>query len=155
MNIASHFPSNTVSPDLGPKMYNAYAAKDGPGCLGSTRLHMDMADAVNIMVHSERTPDGAPGCAAWDIFRSDDAFKIRQFLRQKFKGRVQKDPIHAQDFFLDSELRRELYDQYGVKSFRIYQRPGEAVFIPAGCAHQVRQCFIENPQHYLIMVCHR
>ena len=24
-----------------------------------------------------------------------------------------------------------------IGSFRIYQRPGEAVFIPAGCAHQV------------------
>ena len=137
MNIASHFPSNTVSPDLGPKMYNAYAAQDGPGGKGSTRLHLDMADAVNIMVHSEMTASGDPGCAAWDIFRADDATKIRMFLKRKFKGQVQSDPIHAQNFFLDSELRKELYEQLGVKSFRVYQRPGEAVFIPAGCAHQV------------------
>ncbi|KIK50244.1 hypothetical protein GYMLUDRAFT_114845, partial [Collybiopsis luxurians FD-317 M1] len=26
-----------------------------------------------------------------------------------------------------------------VYSFRVYQRPSEAVFIPAGCAHQMSQ----------------
>jgi lysine-specific demethylase 3 len=47
------------------------------------------------------------------------------------------DPIHGQQFYLDEELRGELFQRAGVMSFRVYQRPGEAVFIPAGCAHQV------------------
>ncbi|KAJ7853152.1 hypothetical protein B0H14DRAFT_3136940 [Mycena olivaceomarginata] len=38
---------------------------------------------------------------------------------------------------LDSILRRRLWAKYGVQSYRVYQRPGEAIFIPAGCAHQV------------------
>lgn len=118
-------------------MYNAFASKDEPGSKGSTRLHMDMADAVNIMQYAEKTPDGAPGSAAWDIFRAEDSLKIRQFLKKHFKGQYQNDPIHAQSFYLDVELRKKLFEEYGVKSFRIYQRPGEAVFIPAGCAHQV------------------
>lgn len=137
LNIASHFPTNTVVPDLGPKMYNAYASSDTPGSKGSTRLHMDMADAVNIMLHSELTADGAPGCAAWDIFRAEDSRLLRKFFKKNFKGKYQNDPIHAQTFYLDPELRKQLFDEFGVKSFRIYQRPGEAVFIPAGCAHQV------------------
>lgn len=118
-------------------MYNAYASKEDPGSKGSTRLHMDMADAVNIMLHAELTPDGAPGSAAWDIFRAEDSLHLRQFLKKRFKGQYQNDPIHAQTFYLDTALRKELFDEYGVKSYRIYQRPGEAVFIPAGCAHQV------------------
>lgn len=118
-------------------MYNAYASSDTPGSKGSTRLHMDMADAVNIMLHAETTPDGAPGCAAWDIFRAEDSVHLRAFFKKNFKGQYQNDPIHAQQFYLDPTLRAQLFAEYGVRSFRIYQRPGEAVFIPAGCAHQV------------------
>ncbi|KAG8218303.1 hypothetical protein J3R82DRAFT_3917 [Butyriboletus roseoflavus] len=137
LNIASHFPSNTVAPDLGPKMYNAMASFESAGSKGSTRLHMDMADAVNIMTYATPTPDGKSGCAAWDLFRACDADKLRLFLRRKFKGSYQHDPIHSQQFYLDSALRKELFDLYGIRSHRIYQKPGEAVFIPAGCAHQV------------------
>ncbi|KAI0751497.1 hypothetical protein C8Q80DRAFT_1309487 [Daedaleopsis nitida] len=137
LNIASHFPSNAIAPDLGPKMYNAMASFESQGSKGSTRLHMDMADAVNIMTYASPTPDGRAGCAAWDIFRAEDTPKLRKFLRKKFKGQYQQDPIHSQQFYLDSTLRQELYKDHGVMSHRIYQKPGEAVFIPAGCAHQV------------------
>lgn len=137
LNLASHFPSNTVAPDLGPKMYNAMASFESLGSKGTTRLHMDMADAVNVMLYAADTPDGRPGCAAWDLFQAEDSSKVRKFLRKKFKGQFQHDPIHSQQFYLDSTLRQELFKEYGVKSHRIYQRPGEAVFIPAGCAHQV------------------
>ncbi|KAI0824650.1 Clavaminate synthase-like protein [Trametes gibbosa] len=137
LNIASHFPSNTVAPDLGPKMYNAMASFESQGSKGSTRLHMDMADAINIMTYASPMPDGRPGCAAWDIFRADDTSKLRKFLKKKFKGQYQHDPIHSQQFYLDSSLRQELYKDHGVMSHRVYQRPGDAVFIPAGCAHQV------------------
>lgn len=137
LNIASHFPSNTVAPDLGPKMYNAMASFQAVGSKGSTRLHMDMADAVNIMTYAAATPDGKPGCAAWDLFQASDAEQLRKFLRNRYNGSYQHDPIHSQQFYLDRHLRQELHEKYGVKSHRIYQRPGEAVFIPAGCAHQV------------------
>ncbi|KAL4241200.1 Histone demethylase JHDM2-like protein [Abortiporus biennis] len=137
LNIASHFPGNTVAPDLGPKMYNAMASFESQGSKGSTRLHMDMSDAINIMTYAAVTPDGKPGSAAWDLFKAEDSAKLRKFLKKKFKGQYQHDPIHSQQFYLDSHLRQELYEDYGVKSHRIYQKPGDAVFIPAGCAHQV------------------
>ncbi|KAH6896422.1 Jmjd1a protein [Coprinopsis sp. MPI-PUGE-AT-0042] len=137
-NIASHFPTNAVAPDLGPKMYNAYAGKQGLGSKGSTRLHMDMADALNVMLYSADCPDGSPGCALWDIFRACDSDKIRTFLRKTHNLAVtHSDPIHGQQFYLDDDMRLRLHHQFGVKSYRIYQRPGEAIFIPAGCAHQV------------------
>ncbi|KAF9526318.1 hypothetical protein CPB83DRAFT_795109 [Crepidotus variabilis] len=159
-NIGSHFPTNAIGPDLGPKMYNSMATSQEPGSKGSTKLHMDMADALNVMLHSTACPDGTPGYAAWDLFKAEDSDKIRAFLRKKFQGlnganssKIQTsaekaaalqaqqlaihDPIHSQQFYLDVQLRRELFEEHGVKSFRIYQQPGEGVFIPAGCAHQV------------------
>jgi len=128
---------------LGPKMYNAMASSDIPGTKGSTRLHMDMADAVNVMLYSAPTPDGKPGSALWDIYDASDAGKIRDFLKNKFKGKFQNDPIHSQMFYLDCDLRKELYEDFGVKSYRIYQKPGDVVFIPAGCAHQARYFSLE------------
>lgn len=123
-------------------MYNAMASFQTVGSKGSTRLHMDMSDALNIMTFSTSTPDGNPGTAAWDLFRAEDSNKIRVFLKKKFRSNLPlHDPIHSQQFYLDDEALAELWRDYDVKSFRIYQKPGEAVFIPAGCAHQVSLAF--------------
>lgn len=127
---------------LGPKMYNAMANTATVDCKGSTRLHMDMSDALNVMTYSANCPDGTPGRAAWDIFKAEDSQKIRQFLWTKFASQGEQrmnDPIHTQQYYLTDAMLKELYDTMGVASFRIYQRPGDAIFIPAGCAHQVRQ----------------
>lgn len=98
---------------------------------------MDMADAVNIMIHAAKRKDGTDGFAAWNIFRAQDAPQLRKFLGGRFPETQDSDPIHSQCHFLDTRLRAQLYRETGVKSWRIHQRPGEAVFIPAGCAHQV------------------
>ncbi len=71
-------------------MYNAWPGSEAPGGNGTTRLHMDIADAVNIMLHaSPPTGDDVPeehrpGVAAWDIFRAQDADKLRAFLRKEY-----------------------------------------------------------------------
>ena len=49
-NLASRLPDFFVKPDLGPKMYNAYGSARTPK-EGSTNLHLDVSDAVNIMVY--------------------------------------------------------------------------------------------------------
>nr|KIR44963.1 hypothetical protein I312_05736 [Cryptococcus bacillisporus CA1280] len=51
-------------PDIGPKMYAAFAALESPGGFGSTRLHMDVADAINIMLHASPIPGDAPSLEA-------------------------------------------------------------------------------------------
>jgi lysine-specific demethylase 3 len=117
---------------------------------------MDMADALNVMLYTSKCEDGTEGYAVWDLFRAEDSDKLRGFLRRKF-GQPQNgsglgaingggggsgvpiahDPIHGQQFYLDVELRQALFEECGVRSYRHYQRPGDGVFIPAGCAHQV------------------
>ncbi|CAA7269026.1 unnamed protein product [Cyclocybe aegerita] len=154
-NLGSHFPTNAVGPDLGPKMYNAMASTQEPGTKGSTRLHMDMADALNVMLYATPCEDGTPGYAAWDLFKAEDSDKIRAYLRKKFgpggagaktgdkasaaaqAQLMTHDPIHGQQFYLDAEMRMELAQACDVRAIRIYQRPGDGIFIPAGCAHQV------------------
>ena len=121
-------------------MYNAFATFETAGSKGSTRLHMDVADAINIMTWSKRPPEDKstePPCAAWDIFRAEDANKLRDLMREYFDDASDSDPIHSQKYYLDEDIRR-LFAAKGVYSHRIYQKAGEAVFIPAGCAHQVR-----------------
>lgn len=85
---------------------------------------MDVADAINIMLYASPRTDGQPGCAVWDLFKAEDADTIRRFLIDKYGGKVVfTDPIHSQVFYLDSELRKELEEKYGVVSFRVYQYP--------------------------------
>jgi len=50
LNLASRLPGFLVPPDLGPKMYSAYGSALLPQT-GSTNLHLDVSDAVNLMVY--------------------------------------------------------------------------------------------------------
>lgn len=54
LNLAARLPTCFVRPDLGPKMYSAYgnAGNRDPGkqFLSTTNLHLDVSDAVNVMV---------------------------------------------------------------------------------------------------------
>ncbi|KAK9765609.1 hypothetical protein K7432_005928 [Basidiobolus ranarum] len=114
-----------------------------------------MADAVNLMIYSidavnpeESRPIKGEGSlaedhrdagAVWDIYHFQDLPKIRVFLREYADeiGHSVDDPIHDQVFYLNETLRQRLFAKYGVRGWRVYQNPGDAVFVPAGCAHQV------------------
>ena len=110
-NLASYMPEFFVRPDLGPKMYIAYGSPLYPE-YGSTNLHLDMSDAVNLIVYVGIPQDGnkdehfqagiravdEAGCdmatrkrvrqkgvvvgALWHIFHPRDADKIRDFLNK-------------------------------------------------------------------------
>ncbi|XP_048524488.1 probable JmjC domain-containing histone demethylation protein 2C isoform X3 [Dendroctonus ponderosae] len=172
LNLASRLPECFVRPDLGPKMYNAYGSALHPN-KGTTNLHLDVSDAVNVMVYVGVPKDGdsdehikeafraidEAGCdiltrrrvrdkgelpgALWHIYNARDADKIRDLLNKvtvERGGRLEphNDPIHDQSGYLDGPLRERLYKEYGVEGYAIVQCLGDAVFIPAGAPHQVR-----------------
>lgn len=56
LNLASRLPEFFVKPDLGPKMYIAYGLAKYPQS-GTTNLHLDVSDAVNVMVFVSHEKD--------------------------------------------------------------------------------------------------
>ncbi|BET01767.1 JmjC domain, hydroxylase [Nesidiocoris tenuis] len=172
LNLASRLPDCFVRPDLGPKMYTAYGSAVHPSA-GTTNLHLDISDAVNVMVYVGIPNDvDAEACnkevfkaideancdmltrrrvrekgvlpgALWHIYLARDADKIRDLLNKVAleKGarlEPHHDPIHDQSWYLDLALRQRLSSEYGVEGYSIVQCLGDAVFIPAGAPHQVR-----------------
>ncbi|EDS36931.1 conserved hypothetical protein [Culex quinquefasciatus] len=110
LNLASRLSSFFVRPDLGPKMYSAYGSALHP-TKGTTNLHLDVSDAVNVMVYVGVPKDAEqkyptkvldsidsdeldtctrqrirekgelPG-ALWHIYHAKDADKIRSLLNK-------------------------------------------------------------------------
>ncbi|CAI0444133.1 unnamed protein product [Linum tenue] len=87
------------------------------------------------------------GAALWDIFRSEDVPQLEDYLKRHLKEfrhihccPLPKviHPIHDQSFYLSTEHKKKLKDEYGIEPWTFVQKLGDAVFIPAGCPHQVR-----------------
>ncbi|KAF6998028.1 hypothetical protein CFC21_014187 [Triticum aestivum] len=95
----------------------------------------------------EKTEKDKTGGALWDIFRREDSEKLQEYLRNhasEFRhihcNPVNQviHPIHDQTFYLTEKHKKKLKKEYGVEPWTFEQKLGDAVLIPAGCPHQVR-----------------
>ncbi|KZP06974.1 hypothetical protein FIBSPDRAFT_763540, partial [Athelia psychrophila] len=140
LNFVSHFPDNGLGLDLGknsvPKAYVAQGTRNSNPHPGSTILHMDLTSAVNVMVWTDNI-DSKPGYAIWYIFAPEDADTLHKFLCDDLGINDVGDPIHAQCVCLTPSLLERLYSSYKICPHEIRQYHRDAIFIPAGCAHQV------------------
>lgn len=105
---------------------------------GSTALHKDATSACNILVYAGASKVGQKLGAEWLIFSREDTKSLSEYLRIHAPrlGADGKDPCHAGQIYLDDNMLLGM-KKAGIRPFRIHQLPGQAVFIPAGCAHQV------------------
>ncbi|XP_068642394.1 lysine-specific demethylase JMJ29-like isoform X2 [Aristolochia californica] len=118
-------------------------------CSYQTEAHDDLTNGQNKQRNSStfEAHDSIVGGALWDIFRREDVSKLQAYLRKHSKEfrhihgcPVEQvvHPIHDQTFYLTLEHKRRLKEEFGIEPWTFEQRLGEAVFIPAGCPHQVR-----------------
>lgn len=114
-----------------------YIAMEDHTKQGSTKLHMDLSDAVNILVHESQSSTGGDGGALWHMFSREDTVRLSQILKAHPSYDGEGDPIHQQRIYLSAFDLEVLKRDHGIVPFVIIQRRGQAVFIPAGCAHQV------------------
>ena len=121
-------------------MYNATETVPDDSHHGSTKLHMDVMDALNRMLWAADSQDGKPGCAKWHIFDAIDAPLLCKFAIERGFTNL-GDPIHSQMIHLNPQLLKRLFEEYRIRPYTIFQYPGDVVFIPAYCAHQV-SCYI-------------
>eukprot|EP01018_Ginkgo_biloba_P010516 Gb_24423 [translate_table: standard] len=123
--------------------------------LGKNEAHNDDWKEIGTMLpkveekvlNTEGNMGAIFGGAVWDIFRRQDSQKLQCYLQKHWKefrhvNGLPVDsvihPIHDQTFFLNEEHKKKLKEEFHVEPWTFEQHLGEAVFIPAGCPHQVR-----------------
>ncbi|KAL3844817.1 hypothetical protein ACJIZ3_002220 [Penstemon smallii] len=101
---------------------------------------------TNVMIEKQKQSEYEGG-ALWDIFRRQDVPKLEIYVTKHFSefrhiyGNPLPQvvhPIHDQTVYLTEEHKRRLKEEYGIEPWTFVQKLGDAVFIPAGCPHQVR-----------------
>lgn len=116
---------------------------------GSTKCHIDRSGATNIMLYGDTT--NIDTCAAeWFLFPESCIPFIYQVLR---KGGLvtechpgsEAQYLLQQNFFMDADMRHEVMQLSGKSYWRIEQCPGDAVFIPPRCPHQVGPYQVDIP----------
>ena len=114
---------------IGPKMY--FALKDVNN-VGSTRLHKDVADAWNVLTYAYPEDDHA----IWTMFSRKDTAILTEWMQKRLL--CNGNPVHHQQTFLTKGDLADLWEEKKIRPYIINQKIHQFIFIPAGCAHQVR-----------------
>lgn len=111
-------------------MYLAHSSLRNGTHIGSTRLHKDVTAAYNLSLE---------GSALWAIWPSWSSDMLCEFIFERgLAKRSEGNPIHQQRTYLSREDIEAFTLQYQVRPFVFRQEPGQMVFIPSNCPHQVR-----------------
>jgi hypothetical protein len=95
-----------------------------------------------MMTFGEASSTGG-GAAEWFIWHQDAIPAIHHALNKRMApgGHVEDlgdaEYILNANYWIDSEMRGEIFHACGIAPWRVHQRPGDAVFIPPRSPHQV------------------
>ncbi|XP_022147262.1 lysine-specific demethylase JMJ25 isoform X2 [Momordica charantia] len=138
------------SSDDTTKIFNENCdSEKASGCNEDNNLRSkgSIMDRADSHLENDEKMEVAMGGAVWDIFRRQDVPKIAKYLekhQKEFRHMKNKPvnslvhPIHDQTIFFNAKHKKQLKEEFGVEPWTFEQFIGEAVFIPAGCPHQVR-----------------
>ncbi|KAG0366360.1 hypothetical protein BGZ54_005447 [Gamsiella multidivaricata] len=150
-NLARYFPVDQVGLDLSPKLYACQGlGMDLQGCK-SIPMSCEISDSLYLCVYThdphqrpkvdDEDIDASASTSAviWDIFRVEDRHLVREFLHRTYASRLGCnlwDGFSDQRFHMTPSQQRQLFEEKGVRAYRVIQRYGDAVMIPAGCPRQ-------------------
>ncbi|XP_009352025.2 uncharacterized protein LOC103943437 [Pyrus x bretschneideri] len=121
-----------------------------PSNLTEDMKFVNALESSSIPTRNARSNDTSEvvyGGAVWDIFRRQDVPKLKEYLQKHHKEFYHISnspvnsvihPIHDQTLYLNEKHKKKLKEEFDVEPWTFEQHLGEAVFIPAGCPHQVR-----------------
>ncbi|GJJ71918.1 hypothetical protein EMPS_04275 [Entomortierella parvispora] len=152
-NLSRYFPQGHKSLGLGFKMYPCQGLGRKEASFGTFPLNCELADKIYICTYTQAIELGdavSPSqlrelddstAVVWDIFRPEDRPELAHFIATVLKpydNADDQDPFSCEQFFFNMRSLRQLDTRHNVRPYRVYQRAGEAVMIPAGSVRQAR-----------------
>ncbi|XP_074326963.1 lysine-specific demethylase JMJ29-like isoform X3 [Apium graveolens] len=145
--VMTHAKEVTVTPSQLAKinkLKKSYCVQDQREIYTNGQITDGVEAMENIDVEELENTEGG---ALWDIYRREDAPKLKEYLTKHFKEfrhiyclPVQQvfHPIHDRAFYLSTKHKIRLKKDYGIEPWTVVQNVGDAVLVPAGCPCQVR-----------------
>ncbi|KRX22323.1 Lysine-specific demethylase 3A [Trichinella nelsoni] len=114
------------------------------------QLAQEGLDEQTMNMARERIKDVG---ALWTVFKPSDTKKLRRYIiNLQFPNRpvLYYDPLHDGTCYLDATARADLVRR-GIQPIMFLQMRNEAVFIPAGAAHQILnlQCCVTATMEFI------
>ncbi|MBN3291739.1 KDM3B demethylase, partial [Polypterus senegalus] len=121
LNLASRLPDFFVRPDLGPKMYNAYGLSTPEDRkVGTTNLHLDVSDAVNVMVYvgipvgDNQESDEADVTGSKEVLKTIEEGDVDEMTKRRiYEGKEKPGALWHIYAAKDAEKIRELLRKVG------------------------------------------
>ncbi|KAJ2752560.1 hypothetical protein GGI19_003752, partial [Coemansia pectinata] len=101
------------------------------------------ASANSRQTHTEKANEPAQRIAEWNIYPASALDILCEYLgvdEQEASGSSKRNVIYSQAIFMDDNGCSDVFETYGkaAQCYRVYQQPGDAVFVPLGCMFQRR-----------------